>query len=78
MALLKAGAETDKRDENDKLAIELAPDNKVRPSPDFFSCGPLSILLPFSVTPISPRHQVLLTYSADPLVHPQVLRTRRY
>ena len=29
MALLKAGAESDKRDENDKLAIELAPDKKV-------------------------------------------------
>lgn len=29
MALLKAGAETNKRDENDKLAIELAPDSKV-------------------------------------------------
>lgn len=32
MALLKAGAESDKRDENDKLAIELAPDKKVNTS----------------------------------------------
>ena len=29
MVLLRAGAETDKRDENDKLAIDLAPDKKV-------------------------------------------------
>lgn len=29
MVLLKAGAESDKRDENDKLAMELAPDKKV-------------------------------------------------
>jgi 26S proteasome non-ATPase regulatory subunit 10 len=30
VALLKAGAEPDKRDNSDKLAIELAPDAKVR------------------------------------------------
>ena len=30
MCLLKAGAESNKRDENDRLAIELAPDKKVR------------------------------------------------
>ena len=29
MALLKAGAENDKRDENDNLAIDLAPEKKV-------------------------------------------------
>ena len=29
LVLLKAGAESDKRDENDKLAIDLAPDKKV-------------------------------------------------
>ncbi|EGC42935.1 ankyrin repeat protein [Histoplasma capsulatum var. duboisii H88] len=30
LVLLRAGAEVDKRDNNDKLAIELAPDSKVR------------------------------------------------
>lgn len=38
MALLKAGAEIDKRDRDERLAIDLAPDNKVRRSSGILEC----------------------------------------
>lgn len=50
LVLLKAGAETDKRDEDGHLAIELAPDTKVSPQNIFLTicryllfCDPLYV-----------------------------------
>ena len=45
LALLKAGAETDKRDIDGFLAIDLAPDTKVYPpcNSNVFFCGQLTL-----------------------------------
>lgn len=42
LVLLKAGAETDKRDVDGKLAIDLAPDNKVRKPARASDCNKLT------------------------------------
>lgn len=36
VALLKAGADFDKKDSNGQLALDLAPDKEVRPTISFF------------------------------------------
>ena len=41
MALLKAGAETDKKDVDGNLAIDLAPDSKVRHQCQIYTFVPL-------------------------------------